>query len=832
MSEKPRKIEITDPVTITVDGREVTAQNGELLIDACERNDAYIPRFCYHPRMNPVGMCRMCLVEVDTGRGPALQPSCMIPVAAEMVVDTKNERVSKAQDGILEFLLANHPLDCPVCDKGGECPLQDQTMAYGPGESRWVEEKRHYEKPIAISETVYLDRERCILCDRCTRFAKDVAGDPLIHFIDRGSNTEIATFPDEPFSSYFSGNTVQICPVGALTAKPYRFRARPWDLEEVESTCTGCSVGCRITVQSSRNQVLRFQGVDSDPVNWSWLCDKGRFGFEAINSEERLAEPLMLSSDGTLSPARWAEALNAAADAIRAADPTSVAVIGGAQLTNESQYAWAKFAKGIIGTDHVDAQLGDGLAAEVVLGLPGATIDQVCAPGSTVLYMGPDPKEELSVLYIRLKHAAQEDGVQIIELSPAASGLSPYASASLHYRPADLPKLVEALLAGELPDQGLPGIDAAEFTKASQALLAAEQNLHVVIGRANLAESADCVAVAASAVHQALPGATFLSALRRANLRGALEAGLTPGMLPGRSSLAEHGQAWKELWGSVPSTAGMDTTQILQAAAASKIDVLILLGADPLADFADRSLARRGVAGARTVISLDRFLTASTRQADIVFPIAGFAECEGTHTNLEGRVTRLNQKVTPPGTARTDWMIAAELAALLGKDLGVERDAQELWDEFTAHSAVHAGVSSAALDHPDAADGLLLDLGPRPFVTPVAPHVAPQSSYSLRLIVNRTLYDQGTEIHHCDSSSGLAPAASVRLSPADATPLGAEDGTQVTVSSPQGSITAALVIDSGVPKGSAVLRHNLEGADPGLLIDSADVVCEIRVEVS
>ena len=353
-----------------------------------------------------------------------------------------------------------------------------------------------------------------------------------------------------------------------------------------------------------------------------------------------------------------------------------------------------------------------------------------------------------------------------------------------------------------------------------------------MIGRANLAESADCVAVAASAVHQAIPGATFLSALRRANLRGALEAGLTPGMLPGRSSLAEHGQAWKELWGSVPSTAGMDTTQILQAAAASKIDVLILLGADPLADFADRSLARRGVAGARTVISLDRFLTASTRQADIVFPIAGFSECEGTHTNLEGRVTRLNQKVTPPGTARTDWMIAAELAALLGKDLGVERDAHELWDEFTAHSAVHSGVSSAALDHPDAADGLLLDLGPRPFVTPVAPHVAPQSSYSLRLIVNRTLYDQGTEIHHCDSSSGLAPAASVRLSPADAAPLGAEDGTQVTVSSPHGSITAALIVDSGVPKGSAVLRHNLEGADPGLLIDSADVVCEIRVEVS
>ncbi|MFN7150766.1 MAG: 2Fe-2S iron-sulfur cluster-binding protein, partial [Microthrixaceae bacterium] len=337
MSEKPRSVTITSPVTITVDGREVTAQNGELLIDACERNDAYIPRFCYHPRMNPVGMCRMCLVEVDTGRGPALQPSCMIPVADGMVVDTTNDKVAKAQDGILEFLLANHPLDCPVCDKGGECPLQDQTMAYGPGESRWVEEKRHYEKPIAISETVYLDRERCILCDRCTRFADEVAGDPLIHFIDRGSNTEVATFPDEPFASYFSGNTVQICPVGALTAKPYRFRARPWDLDEVESTCTDCAVGCRITVQSSRNKVLRYQGVDSDPVNWSWLCDKGRFGFEAVNSDGRLGEPHLRGSDGTLAPARWSDAMNAATAALSAADPSSIAVLGGARLTNESQ---------------------------------------------------------------------------------------------------------------------------------------------------------------------------------------------------------------------------------------------------------------------------------------------------------------------------------------------------------------------------------------------------------------------------------------------------------------------------------------------------------------
>ena len=283
-----------ETVLLTINGKEIEAPPGELVIEAAERNGTYIPRFCYHPRMEPVGMCRMCIVEIDTGRGPALQPACMIPVAPDMVVDTESEVTKKAQDGVLEFLLINHPLDCPVCDKGGECPLQDQTLSYGPGESRFVEEKRHFEKPIMISDLVALDRERCILCDRCTRFADEVAGDTLIHFIDRGNQTQVNTFPDHPFASYFSGNTVQICPVGALTATPYRFKARPWDLDQVESTCTTCSVGCRTLVQSSRNEILRYQGVDVDPVNWGWLCDKRSFRVrirEQRRSARRPARP-------------------------------------------------------------------------------------------------------------------------------------------------------------------------------------------------------------------------------------------------------------------------------------------------------------------------------------------------------------------------------------------------------------------------------------------------------------------------------------------------------------------------------------------------------------
>lgn len=830
MSEKPLPTKVTDPVSITVDGSEITVQNGELLIEACERNGTYIPRFCYHSRMNPVGMCRMCLVEVDSGRGPALQPSCMIQVTPEMVVDTKSDLVNKVQDGVLEYLLANHPLDCPVCDKGGECPLQDQTVAYGPGESRWVEEKRHYEKPIALSETVYMDRERCILCDRCTRFAKEVAGDPLIHFIDRGSNTQVNTFPDEPFASYFSGNTVQICPVGALTAKPYRFKARPWDLTEVESTCTDCAVGCRVSVESSRNHVLRINGIDSDPVNWSWLCDKGRFGFEALNSDQRLGEPLMRTGESFVE-ARWADALGAAANAISSASPGSVGVLGGARLTNESAYAWAKLAKGIIGTDNVDAQLGDGLDPALVFGLPAATIDDVCKPGGTVLYLGPDPKEELPVLYIRLKHAVDEDRARIVEVAPTRTGLSRHAAASVQYRPGELDRVVAALLSGDASDLGSGPADAASVKLAADIVESAGDDLTVVIGRANLAENPEMVAAAATAIRDAVPGAKFLVALRRSNIRGALEAGLTPGHLPGRVRLEDGTADWAKVWGSVPQASGLDAAGILAAAAEGKLDVLVLLGADPLADFPDRSLARRALAGARTVVSVDRFMTASTALADIVLPVAGVTESSGTTTNLEGRVTVLNQKVTAPGTSRTDWMIAAELASRLGGDLGVTDDETELWAELVAHSPVHRGLRMSKLRNPENADGMLLNMTALPLETRSAPQVASQNAYSLRLVVSRKLYDAGASISRCSSSAGLAAEQALRLSPADASPLAIVDGTRVTVTSPNGSLSVQALVDQAVPRGTAHLTHNLAGGDPSALISASDAVCDIRVEV-
>ena len=838
-------------VNITVNGQPVQAAPGEWVIAAAERAGVYIPYFCYHPRMSSVGMCRMCIVDIDAGSGPALQPSCMVPVSEGMVVDTTSEQTRKAQDGVLEFLLLNHPLDCPVCDKGGECPLQDQTMAYGPGESRFIEEKRHFEKPIPVNDLVYLDRERCILCDRCTRFADEVAGDPLITFQDRGDQTQVNTFPDLPFSSYFSGNTVQICPVGALTAVPYRFKARPWDLTEVESTYPN-PMGDRVVVQASRDQVLRYQGVDSDAVNWGWLTDKDRFSFEATASDLRLRSPLVRGtplgrpdpSGSELVETSWRQALTQAADAIRAAvdskGPQSVAVLGGARLTNEDQYVWARLAKGVIGTDHVDAQLDDGLPADTVLGLPRATINRACTPGGTVILLAPDPKEEQGTLYLRLRHAVVNDGVQLIELTPRASGLSHLAAHRLYHRPGEAAAVAAALVGGDIdagPDGEIGGVPGEALAAAAAGLAdRADQPITVILGRPSLAEAAGPTVEAAAELMKLAkllaaggrPGIAFLPALRRGNVFGALDMGLAPGLLPGRVTLADGGSALAESWGSVPAAPGADAHGILKAAADGNLDVLILLGADPLGDVPDRKLAESALDRAGTVIASDLFLNLSAAQADIVFPAAGFGECRGTHTNLEGRITRQRQIVTPPGTARADWAIASELAQLLDADFDFASP-EDVWDEITRVAPSHRNLSLDAID--TETDGAVvadnsIAFTPPEGATPV-PHV---DAYSLRLVSSRRMYDRGTLVQHAPSLAGLAPSAVLALNSSDFQRVGVDPGAEVQVVSQVGEMTLPVVADPGIPRGTAVFGYNHPDLDVRALIDPDSVVTDVRIQ--
>ncbi len=878
-----------EQVTFTLDGREVTADKGEMLIAAAEKAGTFIPRFCYHPRMKSVGVCRMCLVEVSGPRGASLQPSCFVEVQPGSEVVTDSDKVKKAQDGVLEFLLINHPLDCPVCDKGGECPLQDQTLAYGPGETRFVEEKRHFEKPIPISELVLLDRERCIQCSRCTRFADEVAGEAQIDFIGRGEHLEVNTFPELPFASYFSGNTVQICPVGALTAAPYRFAARPWDLDQVESTCTTCSVGCRVAVQSSSNRVTRLLGIDVDPVNHGWLCDKGRFAFDAVNGEDRLTEP-MVRKDGTLVAVSWHEALHAVAKGLKrsvsSGGTESVGVIGGARLTNEGAYAWAKLAKGVLGTDSVDAQLGDGLPAEVVLGLPRATIDQA-ASADTVITLTGDIREEVPILFLRLRSAVVDGSLDLVELSPSDTALTEYAAASLRYAPGGATDLVRALVepAGSVP----AGMDADDLARARG--LAGTGDVVVVVGRPSLAEDGTLVAEAAQALARALPGARFLPALRRGNVHGALDMGLAPGLLPGRVAL-EEGRAWfSEAWGSVPGQRGRDAAGILAAAAhdaeptdGPRVGALVVLGADPLGDFPDAGLARRALDGAEFVVAVASTPGGVTEVADVVLPAAEAHERPGTTTNLEGRVSRLGQKLVPPGQAWPDWMIASELAVHLGAELGLD-SVGDVWDEIERLAPAYRGITRAVLDGVGAGDGVVaplvaravtlgrsrasapLDpiavpgvesverqgappraglaesptagLGPARRVAPSGdgaparpatlsgpveldvPHVVSNDRYSLRLVASRVLYDQGAAVASVPALAGLVAPAPLRANPLDLDELGVVPGGSVRVRTANASAVLTVVADDSLPRQVVAADFNVP-LDEGTVADLID----------
>ncbi len=856
-------------VRLTIDGVPVEAVPGENIIAAAERAGVFIPRFCYHPRLAPVGMCRMCLVEVSGPRGFTLQPACYLAVTEGLEVRTASAKARKAQQGILEFLLVNHPLDCPVCDKGGECPLQDQALSHGPGESRFLEEKRHWAKPIGIGPLVLLDRERCIQCARCTRFAAEVAGEPLINLAFRTDAVEVAIFPDEPFDSYFAGNTIQICPVGALTSPAYRFKARPWDLEQVETTCTTCAVGCRVVAQSSAGRLVRYLGVDSDPVNQSWLCDKGRYAFEAVHSPNRLVTPTIERADVPV-PVSWHEALDAVAaaigDARRRGGPEAVGILGGARLSNEDAYAWAKLAKAVLGTDSVDAQLDDGLPAEAVLGLPHATIDEACRARAVVTLCG-DLKEELPVLFLRLRRAAL-DGVPVIECAPAATGLTPYARHRLAHLPGELTRLVPALVAptrADAPD----GVDPAALADA-RALLGSlpggGDGLVVVYGRTSLAEPAAGDAAAAHAIWQAHPKARFLPVLRRANVHGALDMGLAPGMLPGRVSLEEGRAELAPVWGPLPGRSGRDARAILQATVDSEITTLILLGCDPLADCADRELALAALEQVRTLVFVGTHPNSSSALAHVVLPVAGDGERGGTTTNCEGRVTRLAAKVVPPGIAWPAWTVASEIARRLDATLGLD-GVDQISAEIARVAPAYRGVDAGLLGRPEWRDGVVVPLaetpvtigtvGPRPIdpiATPgivsveeqgapldlgaarpagasdaawhipsparprpvtfepgaVVPAVGPAKG-AYRLVVRRTLYDRGTFVVESPSLAPLVREPAVFVNPDVLKRLGVDPGAMVTVRAARDSLVLPVRVDVSLGRRVVSVVANLAG---------------------
>jgi NADH-quinone oxidoreductase subunit G len=806
---------MSDMVTINVDGVDRQVPAGETLIQACLDTGSYIPHFCYHPRMEAVGMCRQCMVEVESPRGTMLVPSCTMPVNDGMVVHTQSETVKKVQEGMLEFLLLNHPLDCPVCDRGGECPLQDQTMACGPGESRFVEQKRQYEKPVPISDLVFLDRERCILCARCVRFSDEISGDPLIEFSMRGAHNQIRTFPDEPFASYFSGNTVQICPVGALTAAPYRFRARPWDLKKVGSTCTHCTTGCDISVDSSENQVLRFNGVDNDFTTHGWLSDKCRFGFEFLGSDQRVTTPLIKGETGEFAPATWMEALDVVSErlseVIDADGGGAIAALGGARGTNEDAYALSKFMRTVIGSNHVDGQMDDGLDPQFLAAAAGRGQINDLEKAKTILLWGPDLKEENGTLYLRVRRAAQALGATLIVVHPRRTGLDDRAAFKFSYRPGEGAETLAGLAAGE-----------GEFAAARQALT--EGPVVALVGRTGYAEDPR-LAEAVAAFVRGLPDSSVLTLARRSNVYGALDMGLAPTLLPGRVSTEDSSgrELLESIWGELPAAVGRDAKGILQGVRDGAIKALILQGSDPARDVPDNGLAEEALAGAQFIVAIDLFVTASTSYADVILPAVAFTEKDGTVTNLEGRVQKVNQIVAPPGQSRADWSILDDLSRRLGTPLGFG-SAEVVAKEIAAAAPAYGGFN---WDATDCEEGLLVPFGdavqplqymPVAFGEPPAISHQPSADSTMLLHSARTLYDDGVLLRNGLSLHKLAPGGFAGLSKNDAKRLDVTDGDTVAVN----GVSLSVRVDDSLLDGVVHVPFNQPGTESvgdGLNVD-------------
>jgi NADH-quinone oxidoreductase subunit G len=750
-------------VTVTIDGFEVSVPEGTLVIRAAELLGIQIPRFCDHPLLDPVGACRQCLVEiVDDGRGrgmPKPQASCTTTVLPGMVVKTQltSPIADKAQQGMMEFLLINHPLDCPVCDKGGECPLQNQAMSNGRGESRYEGKKRTYPKPISISSQVLLDRERCVLCARCTRFSTEIAGDPFIEMLERGALQQVGIYESEPFESYFSGNTIQICPVGALTSAAYRFRARPFDLVSVPAIAEHDSGGAAIRVDHRRDTVMRRLAGDDPEVNEEWISDKDRFAFRYANLDDRLTHPLVRDEEtGELEVASWPEALSVAAAGLRAARAENgVGVLTGGRLTLEDAYAYSKFARLVLRTNDIDfrARVHSAEEAEFLAAIAGARMDVTYADlekAPAVLLAGLEVEDEAPTIFLRLRKAVRRNRTAVASIAPFASrGLQKLAGRLIQVAPG-----AEA--------QALAGDDVAALLTGPGSVILVGERLAGTPG-----------ALSAASALAAATGAKLAWVPRRAGDRGALEAGVLPILLPG-GRLVENPEARIDVsavWGvdHLPPLPGRDTAGMITELADGQLSGLVVAGVE-LADLPDPAAAREALRGASFVVSLEVLRSEITELADVVFPVAPVAEKAGAFVNWEGR-ERTFPAALDASNALADARVLGQIADELDVGLGL--------------SSIEAIRSEIA------------ELGAWDGERPQAPSVQPaeprrRQAGQAVLATWRMLLDDGRLQAGEPHLAGTARRPVARLSAATAAGVGVAG--RVTVATEHGSITLPVEI--------------------------------------
>ncbi len=744
--------EVVDMITLVIDGFDVTVPKGTLVIRAAEKLGIMIPRFCDHPLLDPVGACRQCLVDIEiNGRAfPKPQASCTIPVEPGMIVKTQltSAVAEKAQRGVMEFLLINHPLDCPVCDKGGECPLQNQAMSTGQGESRYEGKKRTFEKPINISSQVLLDRERCILCARCTRFSEQIAGDPFITMNERGALQQVGIYEKQPFESYFSGNTVQICPVGALTGASYRFRARPFDLVSTPSACEHCASGCSLRTDVRRGKTLRRLAGEDAQVNEEWNCDKGRWAFKYATSADRLTTPMIRDADGELRAASWPEAM---AVVVAGLSGKKAGVLVGGRATLEDAYGYSKFARVVLGTNNIDfrsrvtsEEERSFLASKVVgSSVTYADIDRA----DSILLVGFEPEEESPILFLRVKKQVRKRGLKVTAI---ASKLS-IGNEKLGSNFLSVP----------------PGAEAAAI--ATQELTG--KSLILVGERASESAGALSAVVALSD----RTGAKIAWIPRRAGERGALEAGAIGNLLPGARPVADISArvdlaaAWDVE--TLPTEIGLSSAEIFAAANRGEIEALVIAGVDPLDALAHHdSLAALKKA---FVLSLEIRPSSVTKIADVVLPVAAVPEKSGSFINWEGR-PRAFEAAVADSLHRSDLRILSMIADEMSRPIGLE----------SVKAAAKEFASIGAWD------------GSKPEFVAVAPSALPELKENEALLTSwRRLLDEGTLQLGEENLAGTARKPVAVISIKRALALGVVDGDAISVSTECGTVVLPALVE-------------------------------------
>jgi NADH-quinone oxidoreductase subunit G len=793
-------------VTFTIDGLEVSAPENSMLVDAAKHGDVEIPVFCYEPKLGaPVGACRMCLVEIEGI--PKLQTGCSTPVKDGMVVHTQTARVKQAQEAVVEFLLINHPLDCPVCDKGGECPLQDISFGWGGGRSRFIEPKRHFQKPLALSPLIAIDRERCILCYRCVRFSQEISEDYQLVLQDRGAHSFVSTFDGHPYVAPFSGNIIELCPVGALTSQPYRFRARPWDIEAAGSVCTMCPSQCNVSFTVRDERVLRVMARDNVEVDDGWLCDKGRFAYQAVHVDERITEP-MVRDGGELRAVSWERALGEAAKALSRAKG-HVGAIAGGETTNEEGFLLQRLLREGLDSGDLDSRAGGTLPLDLhrALGAPGAGATVADLEfAHTVLVLDTEPVDDMPIVDLRLRKGVRRRGMKLAVATSRPSSLDPNARASVRFAPGGGEALLRAIVAlGDDADRlaTSAGADADAVRDLARLLRDGGEDVVIVFGERLISGPRGAQAAHALldlARHLNLigrPGAGLLCVPNGANGRGLAEAGVLPNAGPGFAALGRDGR---------------DAAAIAAAAGSGELSALYLLHCDPVVDLPGRATWEAALERATTVVAHAQFLTDGLREhATVIFPAESYAEKEGTITHPDGRLQRLRPAIGHPGSTRSEWSVIADVSRRLGLDLGVltgPMATAQLVEEVSFYAGLtleEIGGKGVRWPARDAA-------GAFPAAEPATPafEMVPGPAAvngRLRLGTFRSIWN-APEVKVSPALKFLHPKLRVEMAPADAQRLELFQGDQVVVGSDGQTVDATVIVRDATPEGSVFLETN------------------------